>query len=195
MSNPSIEHFYACDVVFRYLSGTCDLGLVFGGGDLELQGYCDANWGEDLEDRRSITGYVFVLNNAPVSWCTQKQPTVALSTQEAEYMSLSSACRELVWLRALLAELGIVYSSAIPLYNDNAAAIALARDPVQHRRNKHIDIRHHYIRELVRSKVVDIEWLSGKELVADFLTKPLAHHKFSMCRDKLMRRLQESTQR
>ena len=66
---------------------------------------------------------------------------------------------------------------------------------MQHRRNKHIDIRHHYIRELVRSKVVDIEWLSGKELVADFLTKPLAHHKFSMCRDKLMRRLQESTQR
>ena len=186
MSNPSIEHFYACDVVFSYLSGTCNFGLVFGGGDLQLQGYCDANWGEDLEDRRSVTGYVFVLNNAPISWCSQKQATVALSTQEAEYMSLSSACRELVWLRAVLAELGVVYNVGVTLYNDNAAAIALAKNPVQHRRNKHIDIKHHYIRELIENKVVEVKWLSGKEIPADFLTKALSYNKYKLCRDSLM---------
>ena len=186
MSNPSIEHYRAVDVIFRYLAHTCDLSLRYCGNNMNLVGLCDATWGEDLDDRKSVSGFVFLLNGAPVAWSTQKQPTVALSTQEAEYMSMSAACRELVWLRSLLKELGFPQQHPTKLYVDNKPAIALAKDPVQHKRNKHIDIRHHYVRELIKDKKVSLEWLSTSDMLADFLTKPLGYNKFSKCRNSLM---------
>ena len=186
MASPAIEHYYAVDCIFRYLASNYNYSLLFKGIDLDLVGYCDADWAEDINDRKSVSGFVFVLGGTPVVWGTQKQSCVALSTQEAEYIAISVACRELVWLRYLLSELRVLDDRPSVIYSDNRAAIALAHDPIQHKRNKHIDIKYHYIRDLIYKKYIQLDWISGSEMLADFLTKAVGYNKFREARDRLM---------
>ena len=149
----------------------------------ELIGFADANWAGDLDTRRSTTGYVFFLNGGTISWNSKRQPTVATSSTEAEYMSLYSATQEAVWLRNLIKDLEYKTDTATTIFQDNQGCIALAKNPVYHSRTKHIDIKFHFLREKVASEVIALEYKPTEEMIADGLTKALPrdkHAKFIM---------------
>ena len=141
-------------------------------------GYCDASWASDIESRKSITGYCVKIGgqenvNGLISWSSRKQPTVALSSCEAEYLAVSAASQEVMFLRALMHDLGFEQLNATVLFEDNNGCIDLANNPVGHKRSKHIDVRHHYIRNLINAGKLQLKYLSTAEMVADIMTKPL----------------------
>lgn len=177
-SNPNKTHWEAVKQLMRYLRGTTNYSITYrGDGDLNSQpmlvGYCDANWAEDRNDRRSITGYSFILCGGAVSWQTRKQKTVATSTLEAEYMASAAAAKEAIWWRSI--QRGLNYNTTAPtqLFGDSQGAIALAKNPEQHSRTKHIDVQYHFIREQVELQTIAIKYISTHRMVADGLTKAL----------------------
>ncbi len=183
LSKPTKAHHVAVKHVFRYIKGTLNYALTFrkSSNKLMLHGYSDADWGSS-EDRRSTTGYCFTLDNysASISWKSQKQVTVALSTCEAEYMALASAAQEALFLIQLLCDLdGFDCHTDVVIHCDNQGAIALSQNPVHHKRSKHIDIRYHFIRSEVLSKRIKLEYVRSEENVADMLTKAMG--KFKHC--------------
>ena len=178
-SNPTEQHLQALKRVLRYLKGTKGLGLTYQKDEKgELVGWTDSSWACDINDSRSTSGYLLQLNGAAVSWCSQKQPTVAKSTCEAEYMGQSDAGSEIVWLRGLLEDLGIPPTGPTTLYADNQGAIRLANNPENHRRTKHIAVKYHYTRELVENNTLKLVYKETRDMLADCLTKPLGRTKF-----------------
>ena len=160
--------------MLRYLKGTIDLGLVLGGQDsCIMTGYCDSDWASDTVTRRSRTGYVFTMNGGAVSWKSQHQPTVALSTAEAEYMALTAAIQEVIFLRQLLDSMGVKQSEPTMIFEDNQACIALSKNSLVNTRSKHIDIKYHFNREKVESGEVVLKYCPSAEMIADVMTKPL----------------------
>lgn len=173
-SNPGKRHWELGKHVLRFLKHSRDFTLILKTdpkGPL-LTGYADADWGSS-EGRRSTTGYAFTLGSGAVTWQSKKQPTVALSSAEAEYMALSAATQEALWLRSLLSELGFPQRKQTTIYSDNLGAISLTEDSVLHQRVKHIDIRHHFIRDHVTNGSVKAEYLRTEDQPADALTKAL----------------------
>lgn len=154
------------------------------GGVTKCIGFSDADWAGDTNDRKSTSGYVFMLSGGAVSWSSKKQKCVALSTAEAEYIALSSAAQESIWLRQLLTELGKSLEMPTVLFEDNKSSIAMTRNPQFHGRAKHIDIKHHFIREQVSRGKVQLEYCPTAEMTADILTKALSREKFSKLRIK-----------
>ncbi len=178
-SKPSEAHLTAAKRVIRYLKGTTDIALRYSKTvDGNLTGYSDADWAGDLDDRHSTTGNLFMMAGGAISWASKKQATVALSTAEAEYVALSAATQEIVWLRRLLTDLKVLPDGPTTLMGDNQGAIAIAKNPVAHARTKHIDIRYHYIREAVQEGMIELCYCPTNEMVADLLTKPLPKGKF-----------------
>ena len=139
-----------------------------------LKGYSDADWAGQIDDRRSTSGYVFFVAGGPVSWQAKTQKSVALSTAEAEYMALSDASKEAVHLKALLVSIGIEDRTAVVIYEDNQAAQKIAENPVLHDRTKHIDIRYHFVRELVQGLQISVVYIETKQMIADLLTKAVS---------------------
>ena len=218
--NPDHQHTEAVKTILRYLKGSREREITYSGQEkLLVQGYSDSDWAGDKESRKSTSGFIFMLNGGPVSWCSKKQATVALSSTEAEYIALTLAAKEATWLRLLLNELGLLqpdqqhalikvfknnksaqaihndlgiergeedesksrsekHPIVIPLKGDNQGSIALAYNPVFHSRTKHIDIQHHYIRDEVASKRIDLSYVPTDQMIADGLTKALTHVKF-----------------
>ena len=173
MQNPSFAHWNALKQAYQYLKGTKDLWLVLGGtGDDKMVGYSDAD-GASTEGRHAISGYVFMLNGGAVSWSSKRQELVTLSTTEAEYVALTHASKEAVWLRSFIHELLGTPERPIPLLSDNQSAIALARDDRFHARTKHIDIRYHFIRYMISDKKIELSYCPTEEMTADILTKAL----------------------
>lgn len=123
-----------------------------------MTGYSDADWAGGPEDRHSTTGNLFLMSEGPVSWMNKKQTIVALSTSEAEYVAVSAATQEAVWLRRLLADLQALPVEQTVIMEDNQSAIATARNPILHARTKHIDIRYHYIREAVQEGITSLSY-------------------------------------
>jgi hypothetical protein len=149
-------------------------------------GYSDADWAGDIDTRRSTSGYVFLLNGGCISWRSKKQRTVALSSTEAEYMALSEATQEAVWLKAFMRELGEdAGDGALTVYEDNQGAIALAKNPEFHKRTKHIDIRYHFVREKVEDGQVMLQYCPTQDMLADLMTKPISAPQFVALRTKL----------
>jgi hypothetical protein len=175
--NPGRAHWNAAKQILRYLKGAKASILVLGGDPDTAQclvAYSDSNWAEDLDDRRSTSGYAIRLGTATVSWSTKKQTTVATSSTEAEYMAAHHCSKQVVWLRNLLTELGTTAAeSPTRMYLDNRGAIDIAKDPKHHQRTKHIDVQHHYIRERVALKILDIEHIPSCDMLADGFTKAL----------------------
>ncbi len=128
---------------------------------------------------------MFLFAGAVVSWLSQRQPVVALSSTEAEYVALSSAAQQAIWLRRLLTELSVNTSAPTPICEDNQGAICLASNPIAHKKSKHIQIRHHYIRECVADGSIELIYVPTAEMVADLLTKALPRHTFQRLRQKL----------
>ena len=179
-SNPTQQHLQAAKRIIRYLKKSAEQKLHLGSTKLRLIGYSDANWGNDQNSRRSTSGYLFYYGGL-VSWSSKKQATVALSSTEAEYMALTHATKEAIWLRSLISELKTELRLTEPtlIYEDNQSCIALAKNPVQHARTKHIDIQHHFIRDKVDSKEIELAYSPTDEMIADALTKALPHPRFS----------------
>ena len=184
-SEPTVAHLTAVKRIFRYLKGTLDLVLQYKATETDLMGYSDADWANDLDDRHSTSGNVFVMSGGAISWLSQKQATVALSTAEAEYIALGSATQEAIWLRQLLSDLKVNVQEPTELLEDNQGSIAMAKNPVGHKRTKHIDIRHHFVRECVQAGIIRISYCSTQEMVADIFTKSLSRKQFEKLRQEL----------
>ncbi|KAK9739429.1 hypothetical protein QE152_g9006 [Popillia japonica] len=203
----SDNHYNYLSRLLRYLKTTLNFELTYSNNvtSVPLVGYADADWGNE-SDRRSVTGYLFKIYDNTVSWvsrkqptvslssteaeyvslcsATTKQPTVSLSSTEAEYVSLCSATTEAIWLKRLLHDLGIE-TGIVNIYEDNMPCIAISKDPVYHKKVKHIDIKYHFIREQIKNKIIEPIYISTQEQIADVLTKGLSSQKFTVFRDKL----------
>jgi Reverse transcriptase (RNA-dependent DNA polymerase) len=184
-ANPSEDHLSRALYICRYLLGTSNYTLVYDGpSDGGLEAYADSDWASDPDTRKSTTGYLVKLAGGIFAWNSHTQKTVALSSTEAEYMSLSDTSRQLVWVKNLLIELGIQLSP-IPLYGDNQGSIFLTSNPVQEKRIKHIDLRYHFIRDVVHLKQVELFFIEGAENPVDMFTKNLGCVKFLKFREQL----------
>ena len=178
--NPSKPAEGATKKVLRYLQGTKELGITYGGGD-GLLGYTDADWAGDSTTRKSTGAYLFTLYGGAISWSSKLQTCVALSSCESEYMAQTQASKEAVWISRLLKELDLGYglpSMPVSIKADNQGAIALSTDPKFHSRTKHIDVQWHFVREMVEKGCIRLEYCPTEEMAADGLTKPLEKVKF-----------------
>lgn len=174
--NPEAQHFAMAKRVLRYLAGTQDLCLHYGGkaedDEQELHAYADASWANEV-GRRSVSGYVWFYASGLISHISKKQTMVALSSVEAEYMAAMHVVQEGLWLCSLFMELLIPFMSPIKVYLDNTGAIALSTAAKFHQRLKHIDLRYHFIREHDDNNSFQLIWVSSYKNIADILMKPL----------------------
>ena len=189
VSEPTDKHWTGVKRIMRYLKGTWDYELVLG-GDLDdkiilLTGYADADWAGDNDDRKSRTGYVFYINKGLITWKTKKQPTVAHSSTESEIMAAHAASCEALWIRLLLKELGWEQENPTVIRDDNTGCIALSKNPGNHGRTKHMDIKYHGLRENVLNKNVELQYCNTKDNVADMMTKGLPEKTFVKHRDSV----------
>lgn len=190
-AKPGRHHWECAKRILRYLKGTRTTGLTYSASGSSrppvLQGYVDASWGEDLDTRRSQTGYVFVLGNAAVSWKSKLQPTVALSSTEAEYMALGAAACEALYLRNLLGELcPASVPGSVTLFEDNQSTIKQAFNLQSSERTKHIDIRYHFIKDHISKGDIALEYIPTERQPADALTKSLDRVKVFSSRQSLL---------
>ncbi|WJX83409.1 hypothetical protein P8452_66072 [Trifolium repens] len=184
-AEPKMSHLTQVKRILKYVNGTSDYGIMYSHGeDSRLTGYCDADWAGSADDRKSTSGGCFFLGNNLISWFSKKQNCVALSTAEAEYIATGSSCSQLLWMKQMLSEYN-VEQDVLTLYCDNMSAINISKNPIQHSRTKHIDIRHHFIRDLVEDKVVTLEHVATDNQLADIFTKALDANKFETLRGKL----------
>ncbi|CAK9829675.1 Retrovirus-related Pol polyprotein from transposon TNT 1-94 [Anthophora retusa] len=180
IANYGRGHWEAVKRILRYLKGTIDYGIVYGnsGSDRQLIGYTDADYAGCTDTRKSTSGFIFLLNGGAVSWSSQKQRVVALSTTEAEYIAVATGTKEAIWLRRMISELGYK-SDKVAMYVDNQSAIKLTGNPEYHKRTKHIDVRFHFVRDVVESGEIDVAYVKTNEKLADIFTKPLTKQRFN----------------
>ena len=185
-SKPTEAHLTAVKRILRYLKGSLDVCLKYATSDNgQLIGYSDADYAGDLDDRHSTTGNLFLISNGPVSWFSKKQQIVTLSTAEAEYVALSAATQEAMWIRRLLSDFHVPLDRPTVILEDHQGAICLAKNPVTRSRSKHIDIRYHYIRETLSEGAINLQYCPTSEMIADILTKPLPKGRFELLRDSM----------
>ncbi|KAM2761386.1 hypothetical protein COP1_025857 [Malus domestica] len=180
MHNPGKRHWQVVKWILRYILGTVDVGLLFQQDKVTGQcvvGYVDSDYAGDLDKRRSTTGFVFTIAGGPVSWRSILQSTVALLTTEAEYMAVTEAIKEAIWLQGLLDDLG-VQQDHVDVHCDNQSVIHLAKNQVHHARTKHIDVRFHFVREVINEGDILLQKIGTADNPADMLTKPVSLHKF-----------------
>lgn len=180
MSNPGKQHWEAVKWILRYLKGSSGFTLCFRKSDLGLNGYVDADNGGDVDSRKSTTGYVYTLGGTAISWVSKLQKVVALSSCEAEYVAVTEAAKEMMWLQPFLRELGQNYDGSV-LHCDSQSAIHLAKNPVYHGRTKHIQVRYHFIRSALEDGVLALEKIPGSQNPADMLTKAVTSEKLKLC--------------
>ncbi|XP_034604772.1 uncharacterized mitochondrial protein AtMg00810-like [Setaria viridis] len=176
MEEPQEDHLAVIKHLLRYIAGTCGYGIVYSQrstATLELSAYSDSDMVGDVNTRQSTTGVMFFLSDCPVSWQSQKQRIIALSTCEAEYIAAATASCQGTWLRRLLQELtGEVLCGPV-LRVENKSAIALARNPVLHDWSKDIDIKYHYIRDCIDGGCIKLEYVETARQFGDILTQTL----------------------
>lgn len=195
LERPARQHWNAVIHVFRYLNGTVNLGIVFSGKKSQIVNglksqecpvsHCDSDWAGDVDTRRSTTGYVFCLAGGALTWKSRLQPTVALSSTEAEYRAITEAGQELLWLRNMMERFGMKDDDATVLESDNMGAIHLTSKSTFHGRTKHVEIQYHWIREIVNQGSIKLKHCPTVDMVADLLTKPLGKPQFQRLRIKL----------
>ena len=179
--DPTTTHFNAAKRILKYAVSTKHFSIKYGGKGskangikptVRIDGYADADWGSNLVDRKSTTGYIFMMLGGPISWKSGKQATVALSTMESELMALSDAAREMLAHLTFFQTLSIKLPLPV-LYTDNEAAESIAKYEPEYQRSKHIDIRYHFLRDHFEKGTFNIQHIPGDEQIADILTKPL----------------------
>ena len=209
-SNPGLTHWKAVQRIFQYLYKTRDLGLQYSRHSvsdphsittaisprypsinttdaLKPTGYVDSDYARDIDTRRSVTGYIFLLAGAPISWQSRQQPSVALSSMESEYMAACAAAQEAVWLIQLLKEFTCTFFHPVILFEDNKACLEFVKNNNNAKRSKHIDVRYHFISDLERDKVITLTSVRSQDNIADIMTKPLDKTTFARLSSKFMR--------
>ncbi|XP_039123455.1 secreted RxLR effector protein 161-like [Dioscorea cayenensis subsp. rotundata] len=155
MQSPSVFHFGSVKRILRYISGTINYGIHYKKcEEFKLIGYSDSDWSGSQDDQRSTTGWVFSLGSGAIAWFSKKQAITALSSTEVEYISLTAAICEALWLRRLLDDLGEKQVVSSVIHCDNRSALSIAKNPILHGQTKHIDTRFHFIRDLVKDEVI-----------------------------------------
>ena len=186
MQNPRKPYLEAVRRILRYVKGTLDWGLFYEKGvECKVNGYCDADYAGDHDTRRSTTGYVFNLGSGAISWCSKRQPTVSLSTTEAEYRAGAIAAQECAWLTQLMKDLNQPIEDGVILHCDNLSAVRLAENPVFHARTKHVEVHYHFLREKVLQGDIEMRPVKTNDQVADIFTKSLPATKLSEFRNSL----------
>ena len=157
----------------------------YSSSDNVLEGYSDVDWAKCLKTRKSVTGYCIYFNKCLISWKSKKQNTLSKSSTKAEYRSMSSVAREIIWIQKLLADLNTKITLPVVLFCDNKSALQLTINPVFHERSKHFEIDVHFIREKIAKGVLSTKKIGSQDQIVDILTKhlPVYQHKF-LC-DKL----------
>ena len=184
-ANPKECHKVAVRRILRYLIQTSGFGLWYPkGANFELVGYSDSDYAGCKVDRKSTSGTCQFLGHSLVSWSSKKQNSVALSTAEVEYIAAGSCCAQLLWMRQTLKDFNISFCQA-PIFCDNESAIKLANNPVHHQRSKHIEVRHHFLRDHVEKKDIQLCHVRTEAQLADIFTKPLDETRFCALRSEL----------
>jgi len=189
LSNPTLDNMNAINRVLNYVASTPNLGITYtASGNLDLHATIDSSYANH-SDRKSQYGYTVHLGNLtnpPILAKSRKSKSVALSSTEAEYLAIADACKDIQWYHQLISELGFKSSSPTHLYEDNQSTIAMLQNGNDKGRTKHIDIRHHYIRDMLANKEIDVTHLPTKDMIADILTKPLGASDFQRLRQSLL---------
>ena len=180
MSRPGKQHWEAVKWILRYLKGSSDICLCFTGASLKLQGYVDADFTDNIDSRKSTTGFVFTLGGIAISCASNLQNIVTLSTTEAEYVVATETEKEMIWLHGFLDELGKKQKMGI-LHSGSQSAIFLAKNSVFHSKSKHIQTKYHFIHYLVEDKLVILEKICGSKNPTDMLTKSVTIEKLKLC--------------
>lgn len=197
MTAPLGRHWKAAMRVLRYLAGSKTTGLWFGAnrggkeaqrGTVDVSAYSDSDWASDKTDRKSVTGWIAMVNGNPVSWASKKQKSVAQSSCEAELYAAAAATNELLWLRSLMKELGMEVEGASKLLVDNQGTIEVAKHGVKSDRTKHVDVKYHHITDTVDKGHVQLEWVSTDKQQADIMTKALGAPVFLKMKEAIMTR-------
>jgi hypothetical protein len=171
LKEPTDTHLKAAINAVKYLRSTKNAKLRLGGSNLTIKGYADAAYADNLGDRKSTTGHLITLGDGPIIWQTKKQPIVALSTTESEYIAATTSIMEIMWLRNFLQELELLTTGPTTLYQDNQSTIIQISKPVIHSRTRHLDVRFHFIKEQVQQDVIKIQHLPTNQMLADIFTK------------------------
>ena len=186
-SAPLTRHYRALRRILKYLLGTKHLGLVYSATDFSLNTYADSSYADDANDKKSTSGRTILIDGGPISWSSEKQKCVATSTAEAEYMSLGAAAKDVVWTRNLLNEIDELPPGPSLIYQDNTASISMATNVKVSSKSKHIQVRHHFVRDLINDKIIYLEHMPTEHMIADILTKPLGRVAFERLRDRLVK--------
>lgn len=174
MENPTEMHLLAAKRILHYLQGTRDFGLFYKKGEkLELFGFTNSDYAGDQDDRRSTSGYIFMLGTGAISWSSKKQPIVTLSTTEAEFIAATACACQAIWLRRILEELQFKQDKATTVFCDNNSTIKLSKNPVLHGKSKHIDVKYYFLRDLSNDGTIKLVYCRSEDQVADIQTKPL----------------------
>ena len=176
LSNPGKEHWAAVKWILRYLRGTSKLCLCFGNNKPMLNGYTDSDMAGDIDSRKSTSGYLMEFAGGAVAWQSKLQKCVALSTTEAEFIAITEACKEILWLKKFLQELGMTQEKYV-LHCDSQSAIHLSKNSTFHSRSKHIDVRYHWIRDVLESKSLLLEKIHTEDNPSDMMTKSVSKNK------------------
>lgn len=186
MECPIEIHLLAAKRIFRYLQGTKDDGLFYKRGEKsDLFGFTDSDYAGDSDDRKSTSGYVFMMGTGAVSWSSKKQPIVTLSSTEAEFVAATACACQAIWLKKILKELHFKEDGPTQIYCDSSSAIKLSKNPVLHGRSKHIDVKYHFLRDLTNDGVINHTYCRSEDQIADILTKPLKSPAFQKLRKLL----------
>jgi hypothetical protein len=184
---PGMAHLEAAERVLQYVRGTYDQGISFYdlGPDKRniLGGWVDSDFASDIDSRKSMTGYLMSLNGGPISWKSSRQGGVTLSSSEAEFVAASQAGQEVVYLRALLRGFGYTQKGPTEIWEDNASCIMMSEKPTNRDRSRHVDVKVHFLRDLVRDGHVKLLKCAGPQNVSDALTKSLPRPAFEKHRE------------
>ena len=174
MATPKEGHLLAAKRILRYLKGTMNFGIFYKrSSDNTLKGYTDSDFAGDLDGGKSTSGYVFMMGDGAVAWSSKKQPIVTLSTTEAEYVAATACACQSIWMREVLNSIEEDLCKCVTVFCDNSSSIKLSKNPVFHGRTKHINVKFHFIRDLIKKGDVELIYCGTKEQLADIMTKPL----------------------
>ena len=173
-ANPKESHFKATKRILKYLKGTTNVRLLYPcDSNITLSGFSDSDYAECKLDKKCTSGTCHLLGSSLISWNNKKQACVDFSTAGAEYISTRHGCAKIIWLKHKLLDYGVKLSK-VPLYCDNTSAINLTKNPIQHSKTKHIEIRHHFVRDHVQKGDCEIQFVETENQLADLFTKSLA---------------------
>ena len=184
-AHPKESHMTTLKRIIKYVTTTADFGVWYSKDTNDvLAGYSDADWAGNTDDRKSTSGGCFYIGNNLVSWMSKKQNSISLSTVEVEYIAAGSCCTQLLWMQKLLLDYGI-RQEHLTIYYDNTSAINISKNLVQHSRTKQIEIRHHFIRELVEDGTHTFECIHTDNQKVDLFTKSLDSKRFEFIRQNI----------